>query len=92
MNIIRDNEELAYRILAGDNLINIEIATSLSNNQINKSNVYIDLVMYDETPEIKTLINWMNAILEKIRNVIIRKINKDIREKQQNKSFSEEIP
>lgn len=92
MNIIRDNEELAYRILAGDNLVNLEIATSISNNQINKSNVYIDLVMYDETPETKTLINWMNTILEKIRNVIIRKINKDIREKQQNKSFNEEIP
>lgn len=39
MNIIRDNEELSYRILAGDNLINIEIATSISNNQFNKSNV-----------------------------------------------------
>lgn len=34
----------------------------------------------------------MNTIIEKIHNVIIRKINKDIREKQQNKSFNEEIP
>ena len=92
MNIIRDNEELAYRILAGDNLINLEIATSISNNKINKSNVYIDLVMYDETPEIKTLSSWINTILEKIRNVIIRKINKDIREKEQSKSSREEIP
>lgn len=93
MNIIRDNEELAYRILAGDNLINLEIATSISNNQINKSNVYIDLCHQSGiTPEIKTLSNWMNTILEKIHNVIIRKINKDIREKQQNKSFNEETP
>ena len=93
MNIIRDNEELAYRILAGDNLINIEIATSISNNKINKSSVYIGLCHQSGiTPEIKTLSSWMNTILEKIRNVIIRKINKDIREKQQNKSFNEEIP
>ena len=54
MNIIRDNEELAYRILAGDNLINIEIATGISNNQINKSNVYIGI-----PPETKTLSNWI---------------------------------
>lgn len=93
MNIIRDNEELAYRILAGDNLISLEIATSISNNQINKSNVYLDLCHQSGiTPEIKTLSNWLNTILEKIHNVIIRKINKDIREKQQNKSFNEEIP
>lgn len=93
MNIIRDNEELAYRILAGDNLINIEIATSISNNKINKSNVYIDLCHQSGIPpEITTLSNWMNTILEKIRNVIIRKINKDIREKEQSKSSSEEIP
>lgn len=98
MNIIRDNEELSYRILAGDNLINLEIATSLNNNKINKSNVYIDLCHQSEIcnqrlhkPETKTLINWMNTILEKTHNVIIRKINKDIRQKKQNGSFRGEI-
>lgn len=93
MNIIRNNEEIAYRILVGDNLVNLEIATSISNNQINRSNVYIDICHQSGiTSETKTLINWMNTIIEKIRNVIIRKINKDIREKEQNKSFNEEIP
>lgn len=92
MNIIKDNEELSYRILAGDNLINLEIATSINNNQINKSNVYIDLCHQSGiSPETKTLINWMNTILEKTHNVIIRKINKDIRQKKQNGSFRGEI-
>lgn len=89
MNIIRDNEELAYRILAGDNLINIEIATSLNNNQINKSNVYIGI-----SPEIKTLSNWMNTIIEEVNNMIHKKIEyattSGINIKQ-NKFFSGEI-
>ncbi len=67
MNIIRDNEELAYRILVGDNLINLEIATSISNNQINRNNVYIGICHQSEicnqrlhkTPEIKTLSSWI---------------------------------
>lgn len=86
MNIIRDNEELSYRILAGDNLINLEIATSINNNQINKSSVYIGL-----PPEIKTLSSWMNAIIEEINNMLHNKIQQDIKQKQQNKSFRGEI-
>lgn len=81
MNIIRDNEELAYRILAGDNLVNLEIATSISNNQINKSNVYIGLchqggICHQSgiTSEIKTLSNWMNTIIEEVNNMIRKKI------------------
>ena len=41
MNIIKISqdsltEELSYRTLLGDSIINLEIATSISNNQINK--------------------------------------------------------
>ena len=89
MNIIRDNEELAYRILAGDNLVNLEIATSISNNQINKSNVYIGLCHQGGiTPEIKTLSNWMNTIIEEVNNMIRKKIQQDIK---QNKSLRGEM-
>lgn len=83
MNIIKDNEELSYRILAGDNLINLEIATGISNNQINRNNVYIGL-----PPEIKTLSSWLNTIRKEINNMIRKKIQQDIK---QNKSFRGEI-
>ena len=92
MNIIRDNEELAYRILAGDNLINLEIVTSINNNQINRNSIYIGL-----PPEIKTLSSWMNAILEEINNMLNKKIKYattsgiNIKQMQQNKSFRGEI-
>lgn len=86
MNIIRDNEELSYRILAGDNLINIEIATSTSNNQINRNSVYIGL-----PPEIKTLSNWIQAVTQEIIDLTGQDISREIHQKQQNKSFREVI-
>ena len=41
MNIIKISqdkldEELSYRVLAGDSITKLKIATSISNNQINK--------------------------------------------------------
>ena len=98
MNIIRDNEELAYRILAGDNLINLEIATSINNNQINKSSVYIGICHQSGiTPEIKTLSSWMNTVIKEINTMIRKKIEYatisgiNIKQKKQNKSFRGEI-
>lgn len=92
MNIIRDKEEIAYRILAGDNLINLEIVTSISNNKINKQNVYIDICHQSGiTSEIKTLSSWMDAMIEEIINLMGQDISREIHQKQQNKTFRKEI-
>lgn len=89
MNIIRNNEELSYRILVGDNIINLEIATSISNNQINRNNVYIGICHQSGiTSEIKTLSSWIQAVIKEINSMIRKKIQQDIK---QNKSFRGEI-